>query len=234
VDKEKYEEEINAYKPKRRFIANAINLKENEDDEHNGEIQILDEVYFFFGKELIEEACADDAGDPVDFVTPDEGKSIFFRATDEKLGKATFHKFKSFTFEDREEAYDESIIDDAYSLDELLVIPSYEELEAMLDGTEVKEEDEDEPEDAPEEVVEPEAKPVKKKGKKPVKKVKKPEPEPEEDEEEDDEDEPEDDDSERCEYGKTFGKDCDLEDEDCLDCRKNHKDTFKECLVESV
>ena len=63
---------------------NVVNLKEDEEDENNGDVQILDEVYYFFQKELIEEACADDAGDPVDFVDPEEGLSVFFRATAEK------------------------------------------------------------------------------------------------------------------------------------------------------
>jgi len=258
MDEEKYEDTINSYKPKRRVLMNVVNLKEDEEDEHNGEVQILDEVYYFFQKELIEEACADDAGDPVDFVDPEEGLSVFFRATAEKLGSAKFHKFKSFTFEERDEPYAEDFIEKhAFALDSLIHVPTYEEVEAMLNEEAHTEEDEDEPDEIEddteddEEEVEVEVKKTVKRGRPKKTKVVEPEDDEEEidieddddaeDDEEseiadellDDEDEDDDDDS-QCPYGKTFGVDGDMADKTCLKCKKSDNKTFKECVIASL
>ena len=252
MDEEKYEDTINSYKPKRRVLMNVVNLKEDEEDEHNGEVQILDEVYYFFQKELIEEACADDAGDPVDFVDPEEGLSVFFRATAEKLGSAKFHKFKSFTFEERDEPYAEDFIEKhAFALDSLIHVPTYEEVEAMLNEEAHTEEDEDEPDEIEddteddEEEVEVEVKKTVKRGIPKKTKVVEPEDDEEEidieDDEEaevadellDDEDDDDDDDS-QCPYGKTFGVDGDMADKTCLKCKKSDNKTFKECVIASL
>lgn len=255
MDEEKYEDTINSYKPKRRVLMNVVNLKEDEEDEHNGDVQIFDEVYYFFQKELIEEACADDAGDPVDFVDPEEGLSVFFRATAEKLGSAKFHKFKSFTFEERDEPYAEDFIEKhAFALDSLIHVPTYEEVEAMLnEEAHVAEEDEDEPDEIEddteddEEEVEVEVKKTVKRGRPKKTKVVEPEEEEEidieddvEDEEAevadellDDEDDDDDDDS-QCPYGKTFGVDGDMADKTCLKCKKSDNKTFKECVIASL
>jgi len=252
MDEEKYEDTIKSYKPKRRVIMNVVNLKEDEEDENNGDVQILDEVYYFFQKELIEEACADDAGDPVDFVDPEEGLSVFFRATAEKLGMAKFHKFKSFTFEERDEPYSEEFVEKhAFALDSLIHVPTYEEVEAMLnEEAHVAEEDEDEPDEIEddteddEEEVEVEVKKTAKRGRPKKTKVVEPEEEDEIDIDDDVEGEEseiadelldnEDDDDSQCPYGKTFGVDGDMADKTCLKCKKTHNGTFKECVIASL
>lgn len=241
MDEDKYEDTINSYKPKRRVIMNVVNLKEDEEDEHNGDVQIFDEVYFFFQKELIEEACADDVGDPVDFVDPEDGKSVFFRATDERLGSAKFHRFKSFTFEERDEPYPEDFIEkNAFALDDLIHVPTYEEVEAMMnEEAHSPEEDEDEPDevdDDDDEEVE-EVKTVKKGRPKKTKVSKVVEPEEDEDDEEEEvasELLDTDDDDDSCPYGKTFGVDGDMTDKTCLKCKKTHNSTFKECVIASL
>jgi hypothetical protein len=229
---EEYEENIDRIKqlyPQRRALLNVVNLMDADDDD-NGQIQVLDASYALFSKELSEEASADavNGGEPVDFATPDEGKSVRFRATEETIGKkGKYFKFKSFTFTDREEPYDEGIVDYAYSddefdhgafaLDTMLIVPKYEEIEAMLTESPVtKEEEEDDDEE--EEVPAPKAR-----------KRRKIEKESEEEEEEEDEEE----NDSKCPYGHTFGVDIGKTD-DCATCKKKHVETYKDCLMLSI
>ena len=222
-DPKTYEKEIKSMYAQRRVLMNVINLKDDEDDEHNGEIQILDESYALFAKELLEEAYADKTSDPIDFYTPDEGKSVLFRAQETVIGTGKYLKFKNFTFDDRDEEYPDSIVDKAFKLDELLIIPTYEEVAEMLGNGGSAEEDEEEPDE----------KPNKKSYKEPEKaKSKRSKYAEEEDEEEEEEDEPEQ--SIGCPYGKNFGSDGDTTDDLCRKCSKEHTTVFRECIIDSM
>lgn len=127
--------------PKHRSVYNVIDA----DDPDSG-IQLFNVSQRLFEKELLEEAFVGD-DEFVDFVSLEEGKSIKFRASEEKFGKATYMKFKSFSFVDREEAFDEDIMDDVYPLDAMLIVPTYEEVEKMYLGTEDSEADDNDEED---------------------------------------------------------------------------------------
>lgn len=240
-DADEYEKRIDSLKAKRRCIMNVINLKPDEEDEYGGQVQVFDDVHYFFAKELLEEASAnsEEGGDPVDFYTPDEGMTVLFRASAEKIGSGSYFKFKSFSFEEREEAYDEEIINEdysddvlehgAYSLDTLLKFHTHEEIMAMLHETAI-----DNDEDEEEEKEEPPA-PKRGKAKKKV--------EVEEEEEEEEEkpkkpakakkEEPEDD-GETCPYGHEFGVDTLSKDECQGECRKKHLSTFKQCVAKNM
>lgn len=227
------EEEAKALKASRRVVFNVEDLKEP------GKLKVFETSHFLFEKELIEESRDDDEGGFIDFADEEEGKEIKFRATKVKKGDMEFMEFKSFGFEDRDEPLSEKLLNSAISFDELLTVPSYEEVEKTLYGDDDST-DEDEPEE----------KPVKKTSKKvdeedsddedeldeeeeekpaPKKSAKKSAPEPEDEEEEDSDDEEEElpsksskkkdcsEDCEKCPYGHKFGKDCD-EHDDCDDC----------------
>ena len=131
------EKEANALKPSRRVVYNIEDLKEP------GKLKVFETSHFLFEKELIEEARDDDEGGFVDFADEDEGMEIKFRATKVKKGDMEFMEYKSFAFEDRDEKLDEKLLDSAISFDELLEVPSYEEVEKTLYGDD-DEEDEDE------------------------------------------------------------------------------------------
>ena len=92
---------------------------------------------------------------------------------------AKFHKFKSFTFEERDEPYSEEFVEKhAFALDSLIHVPTYEEVEAMLNEEAHVEEDEDEPDevaDDDEEEVEVEVKKTAKRGRPKKTKVVEPE-----------------------------------------------------------
>lgn len=247
------EKEANALKPSRRVVYNIEDLKEP------GKLKVFETSHYLFEKELIEEARDDDEGGFIDFADEEEGKEIKFRATKVKKGDMEFNEFKSFSFEDRDEPLDEDLLNSAISFDELLVVPSYEDVEKILYGdddededekpkkkSKVKDEDEDDdPEDEDDEEPAP-------KSKKSKAKDEEPEDDDEEDEPEENEEEPEDEESEDDEPApkkaakKTSKKseDDDEEDEesapkkkcsgDCGKCPHGHKfgkdcDEFSEC-----
>ena len=193
------DKEVKDLQAKHREVYNVIDLMEDKP-----KIKLFDVNHFEFQKEIIEEAEAGGEGEFVTFAELDEGKTIVFRGT-EREGKDFKNSFKpkSFKFVDRD-PYDENIIEDTYSLDDLLIIPTYEQVKEMLCGTEEKDEadvsakTERKPraqKEEPEDDDEPEEKPARK-----GKKVK-------EDEEEN-----------KCPAGGKFGKDCDELDE-CKKCK---------------
>ena len=235
LTQKEYDDLLDNYKPKRRAIMNGINLKPDEEDENGGQIQIIDEVHFFFMAELLEKAAAKaETGDPVDYVDPEDGQSVVFRAKAKTFKSGKFFNYKDFDFEDREEPYDEGIIDfefkdemldhGAFSLDGLLHIHSDEEIEAMLREAPEEPEDDDDDEEEVVEVV---------KKKRTTRKAKEVEVEPEEEEEP--EPEPEVVDTKTCLYGHVFGDD-NMEDanmEDCMTCKAEHKENFMNCIKAS-
>ena len=230
-EQEADEDIIDALKPKRRVLYNVIDTKKPDKG-----IQLFETSHFLFEAEILEEAGSGD--EAIVFSDTEDGRSISFRDT----GKKGIGRFKGFAFEDREEPYDDDIIDEAYSLDSLLVVLSYEEIHNMFHNADDGEEEEEE-------------KPQRSKKGKPDKgKTKKKEEPEEEDDEEEEEPEEEDDDSDdeeeeeekpqrtkkggkkeeskpakgkddkgksasknKCPYGHKFGKDCD-ETDDCAEC----------------
>lgn len=151
-------------------------------------------------------------------VFPDleEGLSLKIRFDKKSIGKNSFAEASRIDFKERDEVYDESILDEIPSLDEVLNILSYKDLEMKffeLDEDDVEEEKEKEEEE--------ESKPRKRK------KIKKEEEEPEEEEEEEKEEEekpkrrqrkakPKEEEN-KCPYGHRYGVDTDEKDE-CTEC----------------
>lgn len=238
------EEEAKALKPSRRAAYNIEDLKEP------GKIKVFETSHYLFEKELIEEARDDDEGGFIDFADPEEGMEIKFRASKTTKGNMEFTEFKSFAFEDRDEPISEELLDAAISFDELLTVPTYEEVEKILYGDDEKDDSDEDEEDE-----KPSKKPSKKskshdededegdedddeEDEKPSKKSKsKSKPETEDDEESDDEDsdedeeDEEDDELEEKPAKKSSKKDC---KGDCSECPFNHKfgkdcDEFDEC-----
>lgn len=212
------DEDAKALKPKRRSIYNIIDR-----DNKKAGIQLFSTSHFLFEKEVLEESQSDDEG-VIIFSDLEEGKSIKFRATEEKAeGGKPFIKFKSFSFADRE-PYDADILENSVPLDKVLTVPSYDEVRALHIGVEASLGDDDDDDDDDNN--------SKRKTKKPSKK--KPHREEdddddedddeedddeEEDDEEDDDDEDEEDDEDVCPSGHKYGKDHDKHD-DCYECSK--------------
>lgn len=148
--KQSKDEEAKALKSSRRVCYNVL-------DKRDGKMKIFDVSHFLFEKELIEEARNGKDGSYVMFSHPERGKTISFRATLEKSGKTEYFKFKSFKFLDREPIPD-SILEKSVSLDEVLAVPTFEEVERIFYNSVDTDEEDDVPKeniDAVEDVVKP-------------------------------------------------------------------------------
>lgn len=128
---------IQSIKAKHRVVYNVIDLN----DEDKG-TQLFAVSYFLFEKELLEEAYEAGDGDTITFADLEDGKIVSFRAV--KGTSGDWVAFKKFDFVDRDEKYNEDILDSVYPLDMLLVIPTYDEVENAYLGIEDEEEEKEE------------------------------------------------------------------------------------------
>lgn len=179
----------------------------------------------------------------VPFSLPDEdGKTVYFK-------RVSDFEFLSHAFEDRDEPIPSKIMKQAHCLDEMIVIPTYEQAHAWLHGTDEDESDDSEEkkssekEAEKEESLEDKLKKMDRDGLKDYIKEEKlgirikasldeddivslilekvnPEPEPEDDNEGD-----------GCQSGLVFGKDCDSDSEVCDDC---DTDVWNACSKEQM
>ena len=139
------EKEANELKASRRVVYNVQDMKEPD------KLKIFETSHFLFEKELIDES-RDEEGGFVDFAGPDDGKEIKFRCSEVQNGAMKFKEFKSFSFEDRDEPIPEELIEKAISFDDILKIPTYDEVEKILLGSDDGEDEEVESKDETEEV----------------------------------------------------------------------------------
>ena len=116
-----------------------------------GELQVFEVSHFLFEKELIDEARGDDGDDDsannLDFADAETGSIVKFKAISVKKGGFEFNEYKSFSFEEREDALDEELIEKAISFDEYLNVMPYEEIEKILYGTDEDSEEDDDDDD---------------------------------------------------------------------------------------
>ena len=122
-------EEVKATNSSRRSIYNVIDL----DDEDKG-IQIFEVAHWTFEKEVMDEAEArKDKEDFTTFADLENGATITFRGGDATYEKNKFIEPKNFGFEARD-PMDESILDEVYPLDAMLIISTYGEVELLFLG----------------------------------------------------------------------------------------------------
>lgn len=131
-------DEAGDLKPSRRCYYNVENVKDP------GKLQVFETSHYLFEKELIDEARDDEEGGFIDFADPVNGKEIKFRANKVKKNKFEFTEYKSFSFEDRDEPVSDELLESAISFDEIMTVPTYEEVEKMFYGTD---DDDDEQEE---------------------------------------------------------------------------------------
>ena len=225
--------------PKRRNLYLVIPIDHKEYDE---ELHLWNISHYLFQTSLDDE-LEEDPDEGV-FPSPEEGKTLKVRFSEEVFNKNKFYDTSRIDFVERDEQYEEEIIDDSPNLDEIFTVLSYKALKALffeMDEDEMEEEDEKatEEDDAPFD----EDTPTRKKKSLKKKNKKKPKVEEEEEEEEEEEKpkrkkakrkpEPEEEDEEEekpkrkkkdkkpkekeCPEGHTFGKDWD-EENDCDEC----------------
>lgn len=120
------EDTLKALKPKERQLWNIL-----DDDEKDKGVQIFDFSMHLFGKFLdgkINNADADDKEMYKLFADPEDGLLIRVGFTEEKGGGYTFYKGSDIEFKGRKTVIDEDILKQAYCLDDLLKVESYDTL----------------------------------------------------------------------------------------------------------
>ena len=120
---------IDYLRARRRVIYNVIPY--GKDEESEDEVLIWDVAHWFMERHLASLARDPRTGEDIIFVLPDEeGKTIYFEIKEEGKGRLAFmgHKFL-----DRDYSISEELLDQAYTLDELLVIPSMDTLKEAFE-----------------------------------------------------------------------------------------------------
>ncbi len=201
-------EELGALKMSLRNLYVVIPLGSNK---HEEEPHIWDMSWWLFQDQLNKELEEDE--DYEVFPDLEEGLTLRIRFDESVIGKSKpFADTSRIDFEERDEAYDEKILDDVPNLDEVLNILSYKDLHAKFFEMEDEESPEEEQDD------EQESKPARKK--KPMKR-KTDEDEDDKEEEEKPERKPrrtkQSESKDKCPHGHKFGKECEDHDK-CDDC----------------
>lgn len=131
-----------ALKPKRRALLNVQLI----DSRGNAQPpQVMDISHARFMQELLEEAKVQQKDHrPRPFADPEEGDIIGFRCSHSDLSKKDI-TFKNFTFTQRKEEIEQSVLQQSVSFDALLVVLSEKEIAAILYGQDLPAEEADEP-----------------------------------------------------------------------------------------
>lgn len=140
------EDEAKSLKASRRVIYNIEDVKKAP-----GKLQVFEASHYLFEQELIDEARSEEDGEEtfVQFADIEDGAIVKFRANKSTKGGFDFTEYKSFSFEEREEAIDSDLLDAAISFDEFLIVPTYEQVQAILYGVDEDGDEDGDDEDAP-------------------------------------------------------------------------------------
>lgn len=198
--------------PKRRAIYNILCYDTSREEDKG--VQIWEVAEFYMQKHL--DTLVKGSRRPgretttlIPFTDPDEGKSIAFTINPPKT-RNDFAEYIGHRFEDRDDySIDDEILEDALTLDELIQIPTYDEVYEEYYGEPVDEGDEEDHDDTEDEDYAEEEE----------------DDEETEDEDHEDEDEEEEEDN-TCPGGGDFGVDTNDLDE-CDEC-----EIWEECLAE--
>jgi len=169
--------------PKQRQLFIVKDLKDPEK-----EFQLWDISFHLFGKTLDARIRNSDEDDEWDkFFFAEDGLTLRIGFGEKSFGGVTFYEAETIDFKPRKNQYEDAVIDEMVCLDDMLIVPSYDDLKAVfLESTPTKSKAKEE-EEVDEEEEEDDAPPVKKKA--PAKKKRPAHADPAEDEDEDDDEE---------------------------------------------
>ncbi len=176
-------DELKEIFPKDRtlFYIVPLDTQECDVDYTEGEVHIMDQSDHIFTEFLLEEVNRDVDND--NFPDPYDGLSLRIYWRSKKLGKNKYAEASKIDFEEREEQYDDKFLDEIPSLDEVLVIKDYKELEALYMG--MADMDDEDVDDQELEEEPPRRRRKSSRDEKPPRRSRREEPEEEEEEEED-------------------------------------------------
>jgi hypothetical protein len=134
------EEESKALWAKKKMYYNV------QDALHPGDgVQILETNFKYFEKPLRSLAKDTDDGTPfIDFADPKKGKTLKFTGEKEKFSGKDFIQFSNMKFLDRDEPI-VALLKDAITFDKYIIKYTYEELEAILFGGSIDDDNDDTP-----------------------------------------------------------------------------------------
>lgn len=138
------EDVIKGLQAKQRTIYNII-CYDTREEEKKG-IQVWDVAYFFVERNLRSIAEQSEGGDPIIFADLEEGKQIKFQRKGSGAGNTSF---LGHAFVERDYELSAKLLDKAFKLDEIILIPSYEEVANCYFGKRGKVAEEEEEEEAP-------------------------------------------------------------------------------------
>ncbi len=182
------EDVLQNLKPSRRVLYNVYDCEEEE-------MYLFSTSHYLFEKELIDEAYTQKDGEVITFYDIDDGYHIKFRTLKVIKKGRTFFEFKSFSFVEREEPISTEILKKAISLDEILIIPSYQDMKDALHGIDTEDDKDEEESDTVEKEEKQEKKKTERKSKQEKKKKR----------------------TSECPYDYHFGEDCE-EYTECDSC----------------
>lgn len=136
---------IKNLKPKERQVFNVIDT-ENRDKG----VQIWDIAPYNFGERLDADVNNSDEEDGIEyFADLEDGRTLRLAVEDHTLGDGgrPFKRVDSISFKRRSKPYEESILEQTHCLDDILVIPTYDELSAIFHQTSADDSDDEKGED---------------------------------------------------------------------------------------
>jgi hypothetical protein len=109
--------------PKRRCLYNIVCYDSTK--EQDSGVFVWEIAHFLFEKKILAIAREPRGGGFIPFTSPDNGKSIYF----ERQGSGSDNtQYLGHKFIDRPEPISDKILESAFTLDELILVPSYEDL----------------------------------------------------------------------------------------------------------
>ncbi len=133
------DESVKALKPSMRNLY-IVTPKGHKD--YDEKFHVWDISQFLFQEKLNEEIQENEEHET--FPDLEEGYTLRIRFSEEQLGNNKFADTSRIDFVDRKEPYDESILEEIPSLDEIIIVPTYKTVEALFFGGLSQEEIEDE------------------------------------------------------------------------------------------
>lgn len=125
------DEQLKALMPKRRSVYNIV-VRDGGKEEKKG-VQVWDVAYFFMEQNLQSIAQRPRTGGSIDYSHPDNGKQIQF---ERKGTGATNTKFQGHVLVDREDyQISDEELEQAYALDDIITIPTYDQINNALHGS---------------------------------------------------------------------------------------------------
>ena len=139
-----HDEEVKALRPKRRVIYNVVVYDNNEQQEKG--VQVWEASHYLTEANIMDAAKLPKkrGGGLITFAHPDadKGHTVIF----ERTGENENTRYKRFSLEPRDYDIEDNLLDACFTLDELLHMPTYEEIrDAFWDRGSDEDEEEEEP-----------------------------------------------------------------------------------------